>query len=114
MIASLELRSIALSASAKSRPVGDEGGFDLGSLVLEWKNVARITSGKILNVKFFPCVERTVVVAGNDSGNLLFWDVDCGNEGGNGVYLYHPHTGPVSGISIRPSVLLKVDFLHFI
>ncbi|KAK9098406.1 hypothetical protein Syun_025451 [Stephania yunnanensis] len=94
--------------SGKSGAVGDGGGFDLGSLVLEWENVARIMSGKILNVQFLPCVERTVVVAGNSSGNLSIWDVDCGDEGGNGVYLYHPHAGPVSGISIQPSVLSKV------
>ncbi|KAK9130497.1 hypothetical protein Sjap_010984 [Stephania japonica] len=88
---------------------GDGGlGFDLGSLALEAENVARIMSGKILNVRFFPCVERTIVVAGNKSGNLSIWDVDCGDEGGNGVYPYHPHAGPVSGISIQPSALSKV------
>ncbi|KAK9130500.1 hypothetical protein Sjap_010987 [Stephania japonica] len=108
-------RAPAMIERAKSGPVGDGGGFDLGSsLVLESENVAKIMCGTITNVKFFPCVERAIVVAGNGIGNLSFWDVDCGKEDGNGAYLYRPHFGPVSGISIQPSALSKICFFHFL
>ncbi|PIA45701.1 hypothetical protein AQUCO_01600141v1 [Aquilegia coerulea] len=86
--------------------VGSGGSFDLDSMVLKEENIARVMPGKILHLRFFPCDDRSMIVAGNKFGNIVFWDVD--SEGSDGIYLYQPHTAPISGISIQPFNLSKV------
>ncbi|KAF9614399.1 hypothetical protein IFM89_018544 [Coptis chinensis] len=90
--------------------VGNEGCLDLGSMILKPENIARVMPGKILNVKFFPCKDRTMIVAGNKFGNVVFWDVESEQDEGrnDGIYLYQPHRAPVSGFSIQPFSLSKV------
>ncbi|KAK9268968.1 hypothetical protein L1049_000735 [Liquidambar formosana] len=84
------------------------GSIDLRSLTLEPENIARVMPGKILNMRFFPSNNVNMIVAGNKFGNVAFWDVNAGKKGGDGIYLYHPHTGPISGISIQPFSLSKI------
>ncbi|KAK1395906.1 WD repeat-containing protein 76 [Heracleum sosnowskyi] len=81
------------------------GGLD--SLRLEEGNVARVVPGRILSVRVFPCEERRMVVVGNKYGNVGFWDVDCVDES-DGIYVYQPHSAPVSGIVIQPFSLSKM------
>ncbi|MCL7044486.1 hypothetical protein MKW94_030527 [Papaver nudicaule] len=93
----------------------DTSSLNLGSLILKPENVARLLPKNILNLCFFPCKDRSIVVAGNKSGSLAIWDMDAdlndreeeeiGNEG---IYLYDPHTAPISGIAIRPFSLSKI------
>ncbi|KAJ4957569.1 hypothetical protein NE237_024680 [Protea cynaroides] len=84
------------------------GSLNLPSLRLRPENIARVVPGKIPNVCFFPTTYRLLVVAGNIFGNVGFWDVDSPAVEGNGIYLYRPHSDPVSGISIQPYSLSKV------
>ncbi|XP_010265685.1 PREDICTED: WD repeat-containing protein 76 [Nelumbo nucifera] len=83
------------------------GCFNWVSLTLKPENIARVMPGRILNVLFFPTKDRTLIVAGNKFGNLAFWDADSEGEG-DGIYLYSPHSGPISGILIQPYSLSKV------
>ncbi|KAK1323007.1 hypothetical protein QJS10_CPA02g01235 [Acorus calamus] len=99
--------------SPPKRMSSTDGPLDLRSLKLEPEHVARIISGRIMTVQFFPFVDRRVVAVGSKLGKVSFWDVDRGLDGGDdadddGVYLYDPHTSPVSGISIQPFSLSKV------
>ncbi|KAI3861051.1 hypothetical protein MKX03_016022 [Papaver bracteatum] len=92
--------------------------LELESLILKPENVARVLPKNILNLCFFPCKNRSIVVAGNKAGSLAIWDMDAdlkdieekeeqiGN--GDGIYLYDPHTAPISGIVIQPISLSKV------
>ncbi|KAG6676624.1 hypothetical protein I3842_15G161200 [Carya illinoinensis] len=82
--------------------------LELESLSLNPENIARVVPGRILNVRFFPCSDRRIIVVGNKFGNVGFWDVDSGVQEEDGVYLYHPHPGPVSGISIHKHSLPKI------
>ncbi|WJZ98270.1 hypothetical protein VitviT2T_016809 [Vitis vinifera] len=79
---------------------GVEGSVDLGSMTLNAENIARIMPGRIMNLRFFPCIDSTMIVAGDKSGHIGFWDVDCEKER-DGVFLYQPHKDPVSGILIQ-------------
>ncbi|XP_031483103.1 uncharacterized protein LOC116252744 [Nymphaea colorata] len=87
-----------------------DSSFKVEKLRLKEENIARVVSGRILTVKFFPTDQRTVVVAGDKYGHVGFWDVDYGDEkeGGDGVYIYCPHSAPVSGITVQPFALSKV------
>ncbi|KAJ4958543.1 hypothetical protein NE237_025654 [Protea cynaroides] len=82
--------------------------LNLASLRLRPEYIARVVPGRILNVCFFPTTYRLLVVAGNKFGNVGFWDVDSPAAEGNGIYLYRPHSAPVSGILIQPYSLSKV------
>ena len=108
-----------LSVSKKpSEDFGYENGGDsikgvcdrleLGSLSLNPENIARVVPGKIMNVRFLPCSNSKMIVVGNKFGDVGFWDVDSSMDKEDGIYLYHPHPGPISGISIQQQCLSKV------
>ncbi|XP_010533089.1 PREDICTED: WD repeat-containing protein 76 [Tarenaya hassleriana] len=81
--------------------------LDLESLTLEPKNVARVVPGRIFVVKFLPCADVNMVAAGDKLGNIGFWNLDSKDEE-DGIYLYHPHSAPVSSILFQRSSLSKV------
>jgi len=95
----------------------EEGDKWLESLELKPENVARLLPGRIMVVKFFPCSSMRMIAAGNKFGNIAFWNVDCEDEKEDGIYLYRPHTGPISGILIQQSSMSKVlmasRFMHY-
>ncbi|XP_037493095.1 WD repeat-containing protein 76 isoform X2 [Jatropha curcas] len=77
---------------------------DLWSMDLKPENIARILPGRIMIVRFWPCTDVNMIVAGNKFGNIAFWNVDSkGKEEGDGIFLYRPHTAPVSGILFQKS-----------
>ncbi|KAL6506109.1 hypothetical protein OROHE_022638 [Orobanche hederae] len=41
-----------------------------------------------------------MVVVGNKFGDVGFWNADGKEDDGDGIYLFHPHSGPISGIEI--------------
>nr|GEU64238.1 WD repeat-containing protein 76 [Tanacetum cinerariifolium] len=82
--------------------------IDLKSMELEPENVARVVPNRILSVKFFPSADMRMVVVGNKFGNVGFWNLDSEGEEGDGIYMYHPHPGPVSAILIQPFSLNKI------
>ncbi|CAI9098961.1 OLC1v1035700C2 [Oldenlandia corymbosa var. corymbosa] len=84
------------------------GSIDVEAMNLEPENVARIVPGRILNVKFLPTRDARIVVVGNKFGDIGFWNVDADDEETEGIYLYHPHPAPVSGIVVNPFSLTKM------
>lgn len=87
------------------------GSVDIESLRLEPENIARIVPGRILNVKLFPTMDMRMVVVGNKFGNIGFWNADAKEEDGDGIYLYQPHSAPVSGIVIESFSMSKVGYI---
>ncbi|KAF8103402.1 hypothetical protein N665_0188s0338 [Sinapis alba] len=88
----------------------EEGGSDTGPLSLEPHNVARVVPGRIFVVKFMPCQNVKLVSAGDKLGNVGFWNLDCHKrkEDDNGIYLFHPHTAPVSSLVFQQNSFSKV------
>ncbi|CAK9179476.1 unnamed protein product [Ilex paraguariensis] len=84
------------------------GSIDVEKLALEPENVARVVPGRIMSVRFFPTADMTTIVVGNKYGNVGFWNVDAEKEDGDGIYVYQPHSAPVSGISLQPFLLSKM------
>ncbi|KAI8570485.1 hypothetical protein RHMOL_Rhmol01G0037800 [Rhododendron molle] len=89
-------------------PIRVSGCVDLGSLRLEPENVVRVVPGRILTVRFFPSTDMKLVAVGNEFGHVGFWNVDARNEDGDGIYLYQPHLGPITGIVVHPCSLTKL------
>uniref|UniRef100_A0A7N2LM19 P-type ATPase A domain-containing protein n=1 Tax=Quercus lobata TaxID=97700 RepID=A0A7N2LM19_QUELO len=48
----------------------------------------------------------TMIVVGNNFGNVGFWDVD--SEDDDRLYLYYPHVGTISGISMHQHYFEKI------
>ncbi|CAI0395018.1 unnamed protein product [Linum tenue] len=84
--------------------------LDLGSMRLETDNIARVVPGRIMSVEFLPCTDLRMVVVGNKLGNVGFWNMDSkgGDDHHNGIHLYRPHTGPISGIVFQESSFSKI------
>ncbi|KAL5698813.1 hypothetical protein ACHQM5_029800 [Ranunculus cassubicifolius] len=97
-----------LSSLEKRGFVGNGECFDSSSMVLKRENIAHAALGRIMEMKFFPCIDRSMIVAGDAFGDVVFWNVDCMEGEGGGIYRYRPYTLPVSGISIKPFSLSKV------
>ncbi|KAG9134271.1 hypothetical protein Leryth_026547 [Lithospermum erythrorhizon] len=110
---SKELIDLIRSFSIKLDEKEETGSRTYGAVNLcDWdlkpENVARVVPGKIQNVKFFPTTEKTLVVAGNKFGDLGLWNVGAAEEEGDGIYMYKPHSAPVSGIVIDPFSMSKM------
>ncbi|MBA0597811.1 hypothetical protein Gorai_007600 [Gossypium raimondii] len=73
----------------------------LKSMDLKPENVAWPMPGRIMEVKFFPCTGISMIAVGNKVGNIAFFNVDSEDEIDDGIYIYCPHTGAISGISIQ-------------
>lgn len=101
-----------LMSSIKMEHKNDGSCLKPASLVLNADNIARVVPGRIMAVRFFPCLDSRMIVVGNKFGEVGFWNADHEGEEGNGVYLYHPHSGPISGISIQRHALSKVTFIQ--
>ncbi|GMN47173.1 hypothetical protein TIFTF001_016351 [Ficus carica] len=84
--------------------------FDLCCMTVKPENVARILPDRITHIKFFPRSSSRIIVAGNKLGDVGFWNLDHRRDGGteDGIYMYHAHSGSVSGISIHKHCLSKV------
>ncbi|KAK2998062.1 hypothetical protein RJ639_025622 [Escallonia herrerae] len=101
-------------AKSESSGFGEEkksrvyGAFDLESMKLEAENVARVVPGRIMAVRFLPCLNVRMVVVGNKFGEVGFWNMDAEKEDGDGIYVYQPHPGPISGILVQPFSLSKM------
>lgn len=98
---------MAMDLSAKRESGEGVDSVDLGSMTLDAENIARIMPSRITNLRFFPSIGSTIIVAGDKTGHIGFWDVDSEEER-DGFFLYQPHRDPVSGILIQEFSQSKV------
>ncbi|WCJ29852.1 DNA damage-binding protein CMR1 [Euphorbia peplus] len=85
-----------------------ESCVDLGLMKLKPENVVKLMTKRITVVRFLPCNDVKMIAAGGQMGSVAFWKPDRASEEGDGVYLYHLHTAPVSGILFHQSCLSKI------
>ncbi|KAK6151635.1 hypothetical protein DH2020_014270 [Rehmannia glutinosa] len=84
------------------------GAVNVETLQLKPKNITRLVQGRIMSLRFFPTPDMQMVVVGNKFGGMGFWNVNGKNDDGDGIYLFHPHSGAISGIAIDPVSISKV------
>ncbi|CAL4924576.1 unnamed protein product [Urochloa decumbens] len=120
--ASAPLTSAILAASwpPEGGARSDDAGFEPGEeLVLRPGNVRKLAKTVIGVARVLPLADRTVVAVGTSQGHLVFWDADgpvserlCQafdtRGAAEGVFMYHPHTGSVGGITAHPSAPRKI------
>ncbi|XP_057767121.1 uncharacterized protein LOC130987561 isoform X2 [Salvia miltiorrhiza] len=92
----------------KTSKIGKSSWGHVEELELKPENVARVVPGRIMSLRFFPTRDMQMVAVGNKFGDIGFWHVNGKEEDGDGIYLYHPHAGPVSGIVIDPFCISKM------
>ena len=85
-------------------------------MTLNPEHVARILPDRIMHATFFLCSSSRILAEGNRLGDVGFWNLDHqrhDEEKDDGTYMYHSHSGPVSGISIHKHCLSKVIFTAY-
>ncbi|XP_058521902.1 WD repeat-containing protein 76 [Ochotona princeps] len=74
----------------------------LNGMVINEDTVCKVTQGAVFSVAFHPSETRILVAAGAKSGQVGLWDLSrCPKE--DGVYLFHPHSQPVSCLYFSPA-----------
>lgn len=90
---------------------GIGSSLELNSLSLNPENIARVVPGRITDLRFLPCSNATMIVVGNNFGNVGFWDVDSSiydDEEDDRLHLYDPRHCVISEISIHQHSFSKV------
>ncbi|KAL8497728.1 hypothetical protein ACS0TY_021164 [Phlomoides rotata] len=82
--------------------------IDVEALQLKSENIARVVPGRIMSLRIFPSLDMQMIAVGNKFGDIGFWNVNGKQEDGDGIFLYHPHTAPVSGFVINPFSVSKM------
>uniref|UniRef100_A0A674J3Z2 WD repeat-containing protein 76 n=1 Tax=Terrapene triunguis TaxID=2587831 RepID=A0A674J3Z2_9SAUR len=79
------------------------GAFSLTSLshmILSEDAVTKVVKNRIYSVAIHPSESRTLVAAGDKSGQIGLWDLNSKSE--DGVYVFIPHSQPVSCMYFSP------------
>ncbi|CAM0942775.1 unnamed protein product [Alopecurus aequalis] len=86
--------SPSLASSILGAPPPEEAKIRADDIdfALKPAHVRNVMPFSILSLRVLPLVDRTVVAAGDNTGNIGFWDVD----GADVVFRYLAHKGPVS------------------
>ncbi|KAL6506107.1 hypothetical protein OROHE_022636 [Orobanche hederae] len=84
------------------------GVVNVEALQLRAENIERLVQGRITSLKFYPTLNMQMVVVGNKYGGIGFWNINGKEDDGDGIYLFHPHPGSISGIVIDPFSISKI------
>ncbi|XP_074617744.1 WD repeat-containing protein 76-like isoform X2 [Acropora palmata] len=71
-------------------------------LGIDEQHVVKLVPNRIFSLTFHPAKYKTLLFAGDKWGNLGVWDVGS-TSGEDGVYLYEPHSRPISCMSFDPN-----------
>uniref|UniRef100_A0A8D0L192 WD repeat-containing protein 76 n=1 Tax=Sphenodon punctatus TaxID=8508 RepID=A0A8D0L192_SPHPU len=72
----------------------------LNDMVLHEEAVRKVVKNRIYSLAIHPSESRTLVAAGDKSGGIGLWDLDCPSEAGLCVFM--PHSQPVSCMYFSP------------
>ncbi|XP_017203403.3 WD repeat-containing protein 76 isoform X1 [Oryctolagus cuniculus] len=85
---------------------------NLNGMVINEDTVCKVTRGAVFSVALHPSETRTLVAAGAKSGQVGLWDLSQYPKE-DGVYVFHPHSQPVSCLCFspaNPSHLLSLSY----
>ncbi|XP_065268489.1 WD repeat-containing protein 76 [Emys orbicularis] len=72
----------------------------LSHMILSEDAVTKVVKNRIYSVAIHPSESRTLVAAGDKSGQIGLWDLNSKSE--DGVYVFIPHSQPVSCMYFSP------------
>ncbi|XP_037766046.1 WD repeat-containing protein 76 isoform X1 [Chelonia mydas] len=72
----------------------------LSHMILSEDAVTKVVKNRIFSVAIHPSESRTLVAAGDKSGQIGLWDLNSKSE--DGVYVFIPHSQPVSCMYFSP------------
>ncbi|KYO27896.1 WD repeat-containing protein 76 [Alligator mississippiensis] len=72
----------------------------LSCMILSEDAVTKVVKNRICSMAIHPSESRTLVAAGDRSGQIGLWDLSCKPE--DGVYVFIPHSYPVSCMYFSP------------
>ncbi|KAK6476968.1 WD repeat-containing protein 76-like isoform X1 [Huso huso] len=81
-------------------------------MTLQEDHVAKVVKNNIFSVAVHPCTSTVLVAAGDKWGRVGLWDVNS-DYGDDGVYLFEPHSRPVSCMyfsASHPAHLLTLSY----
>ncbi|GMP60366.1 hypothetical protein CsSME_00023262 [Camellia sinensis var. sinensis] len=89
------------------------GSVNPKSIKME-ENVRMVVPERVMVLRFLPSPHEKIIMAGDSLGSVGFWNVDVKNEDDDkgGIYLYQPHSGFISGISVQPFSISK-ELLYY-
>ncbi|XP_022099517.1 WD repeat-containing protein 76-like isoform X2 [Acanthaster planci] len=71
------------------------------------ERIAKVTKDRVLSVAVHPSASKIITCAGDKWGRVGVWDVESA-EGDDGVYLFEPHSRPVSCLQFAPKSPAKL------
>ncbi|XP_074863421.1 WD repeat-containing protein 76 isoform X2 [Carettochelys insculpta] len=83
----------------------------LSRMILREDAVTKVVKNRIYSVAIHPSESRTLVAAGDKSGQIGLWDLNSKSE--DGVYVFIPHSQPVSCMyfsPLNPAHLLSLSY----
>ncbi|XP_008588439.1 PREDICTED: WD repeat-containing protein 76 isoform X2 [Galeopterus variegatus] len=75
---------------------------NLNGMVISEDTVYKVTKGPVFSLAVHPSVTRTLIAAGAKSGQVGLWDLTQQPKE-DGVYVFYPHTQPVSCLYFSPA-----------
>ncbi|NP_001090070.1 WD repeat-containing protein 76 [Xenopus laevis] len=89
--------------SLKKQPSKDFKRYTacLQTMTLREETVAKVVQNRIFSVAIHPSESRTIVAAGDKWGQIGLWDL-ADLSGNDGVYVFEPHSRPISCMSFSP------------
>ncbi|XP_057344750.1 WD repeat-containing protein 76 isoform X1 [Manis pentadactyla] len=75
---------------------------NLSGMVISEDTVCKVTKGSIISMALHPSEIRTLVAAGAKTGQVGLWDLTHQRKE-DGVYVFHPHSQPVSCLYFSPA-----------
>ncbi|KAM8972335.1 WD repeat-containing protein 76 [Pelodytes ibericus] len=84
----------------------------LNGMALQENAVAKVVRDRIFSVAIHPSTSQTIVAAGDKWGQVGLWDLDHQSPD-DGVYVFNPHSRPVSCMFFSPSNSLHLFSLSY-
>ncbi|XP_067411540.1 WD repeat-containing protein 76 isoform X2 [Emydura macquarii macquarii] len=102
-----------IKPNGTEKPICNIGRYkaSLKHMILSEDAVAKVVKYRIYSVAIHPSESRTLVAAGDKSGQIGLWDLNSKYE--DGVYVFIPHSQPVSCMyfsPLNPAHLLSLSY----
>ena len=75
----------------------------ISKLGVKINNVRKVIPSRITTMAFHPSCDKTIICAGDKTGNIGVWNVDETSTDNDEIFVYRPHTGNVRELCFHPT-----------